>query len=254
MSSHSEDVGEPMDSQPDTTGDASASQSGLDTIRPVPGIPWDRFLNIMKEFHAKTTSEVDGFRHEDLIYVVTTATSSRSRENTRIGVYFTDNANRQDVISRYYDRIVMEHNANCVSDKQFRLLNSALFWAKMQVADMSVIWEINNVLSTTTFPRPFDELERIFTAWSLQFRIFFTQATNPADMTNWRRMLGQSGQTLERPHSHGSRDRVKAACRKRDNSLCVITHAPNPDVCHVYPMSGINNEYRGTLKDTVASI
>lgn len=160
-----------MDSQPDTTADAPVPQSSLDTVRPGPGIPWDRFLTIMKEFHAKTTSQVDGSCHEDLIYVVTTAASTLSREDTRVGIYFTDNDERQQVTSRFYDRIVTEHNANCISDKQFRLLSSALFWATMQVADMSVIWEINNVLSTTTFPRPFDELERIFTAWSLQFRI-----------------------------------------------------------------------------------
>jgi hypothetical protein len=247
----------------------------------------------MKEFHAKTTSEVDGFRHEDLIYVVTTATSSRSRENTRIGVYFTDNANRQDVISRYYDRIVMEHNANCVSDKQFRLLNSALFWATMQVADMSVIWEINNVLSTTTFPRPFDELERIFTAWSLQFRIckllLLTIILHTPDtylqsfslhsghqpgrhdqlatyagpewpdigappLTREPRSRQSSGKSFQRNRFSENDKLMGLQCRKRDNSLCVITHAPNPDVCHVYPMSGINNEYRGTLKDTVASI
>jgi hypothetical protein len=68
-----EDGGDPMDSQPDTTADVSVPQSTLDTIRPVPGIPWDRFLTIMKEFHAKTTIQVDGFRHEDLSFVVTTA-------------------------------------------------------------------------------------------------------------------------------------------------------------------------------------
>lgn len=175
----------PMDSQPESTtivkpGDTS--QPDTDSVGER-GLVLSRedFLDIMRDFHDKTVKGVDGFRLEDLDYIVTSATAPRSRQPADGGALFPEDPERQAIIKKFFNRVASARQLGKreISIERSRLLRSAQTWARLQITNMSELREMAATLDADDkTPEVFETIEYDHTAWKLQFQICKSSAYN----------------------------------------------------------------------------
>lgn len=148
---------------------ASASLPQPGDTRLFSDVPKELFLKTMSEFYDKTSGNVDGFRPQDFLHVWSSARRGRHRGGRADGLYFSENPARQSIVDHFRQRLL--NVSRCEIFHQYKLLNSALCWAFLQVADMGEMENMKIMLAAPTMPKLFKEIEEIFIAWSLQFRI-----------------------------------------------------------------------------------
>lgn len=178
-----------MDFRPDTTTYEAPSQTSDAALFPdqesdseselglveVPLMSKDEFATIMETFYDNATRGNDGFRQEDLVYIVRSACRPRHRHSQRSGNPFEESAKqhqkRQRIVRKFYKRLMDEVCRNALPPENVERLNSALCWAFLQVAHMDELTRVSATLSGPEMPETFAKIEKVFTAWVIQFRV-----------------------------------------------------------------------------------
>jgi hypothetical protein len=137
MDSQGDNVDKPTDPQSETTMNLPFRDSSLPAVAsaslPQPlatrlfsNIPKERFLKMMSKFYDKTSGNVDGFRPEDLFYVVNSVRHGRHRGGRPEGSYFSENPARRSIVDHFDQRLLSDcFPMGNLSPERYELLNSA---------------------------------------------------------------------------------------------------------------------------------